>query len=240
MAQIGRLLEKRYLSKNFLVYNWGAPTQTSESDLRRLGNNCLPMLPVDRYPDILIVHSGLNDAYAAEGFSKDFDSIYHSFPVRLNYMLIHYSLFYRCMWERLGKGKFTPYPQAASPSDEDYRKHMEYFKKRYRRNLLKILAICRSNDIKVIFSAHPLRSDLWRLTIPAHRKFVTGYMEFCEVEEKTAEDKNVPFVDLSKYFNREMDNNFRYFNDEVHFNLKGSKKAAEIFFPVIAEIANLS
>lgn len=234
IAQIERILATTYPSRRFLVYNWGTPASTSLGDLKRLGNNYLSGLRMEMYPDILIIHSGLNDAYASEGVSKDWDSIYHSFPVRLNYMLKEYSLFYRCMWERVNNNR--PSPQKKTVSGPDYKKHIDFFKKRYRANLMKIIGICRSNDIKPILSVQPLRTDLWNSIEWKEKRFTDSYKEFCEVEKSVAEENHIPFVDLRNYFNEELKDNFKYFNDLVHFNLEGSKKAAEIFLDVIKNL----
>ena len=190
-------------------------------------------MPIDEYPDILIIHTGLNDAYMAEGVPKDGDSIYHPFYVRLNYILMHHSLFYRCVYEKVHNNRPIKEERLAHYGNADYERQTDYYMKRLKKNIYEMTAICKNNGIKAIFSLHPISETFSASGGPNEKRLIEVYKKMCGEIISVAREKEVPLVDLRGNMKEG-----RFYLDPIHFNIDGSKKAAELFLPVIISISS--
>ena len=189
----------------------------------------LSLRNLEAQPDIVTVYENINDLsaswFADEPVLPDYAQKYNAgFYLGLRHRLgvlpaiARVSRLARFLFSRI---EAIAYPPVRETPGADYRPGLELFK----RNLRNIVAVAKSQGIRVLLASQPSRSD-WRGT--------EGALAFNQAMAEIAAEEGVGFADVAREVT---DDRLFIPGDTIHNNRAGVKAVAEAFYePLLAEV----
>lgn len=240
--QLQKGLRQRYTNQVIEVLNAGIPSRTSADSLVNIGLRLLALSP-----DVIIVLHGVNDQKPNRypGFKPDYSHWYQKPEVPgartyLNQLLDH-SLFLAHVRYRV---RFLVNPWLRENwRGEPMERYDEVTKPgldAYKRNLESIIGMCRMQKVDVVFATagHSLDGNVdWNPGMGTRNPLVNyhdcltlkgikdGFLKYNGVMRAVAASNDCVLVDLEKL----LPEGKEWYQDDVHYTAKGSKKVAGIF-----------
>ncbi|MBN2302105.1 MAG: hypothetical protein JXN60_06255 [Lentisphaerae bacterium] len=240
-VQLQDALQKCFPDRVFEVVNAGIPSRTTADTIVNLA---LRVLPID--PDVVIVMHGINDQKPNRypGFKDDYSHWYPP-PVRA------YVNFWHRIIDRSLLGSHIRYRLlfVLNPARKDnWRgeklKRYDTVEKAglnaYRRNIESIIGMCRIHGVEVVIATvgHSLKENAdWNPGMGTRNPLVyyhecltfqgieNAFMEYNRINREVAAEQGCVLVDIERL----LPEGKEHYQDDVHFNSKGSRLVAELF-----------
>ncbi len=221
-SQILQQLLNKKLERKVIVFNCGEGGSSSTKDVTRMRS-----FLTKHSPDMIIFYVGVNDRtniLAAKVNNRYYleDEVGFTFIQRLDAKLMKLSLFYTAIKEKYNKIVMHDIHRAYQRKKKDIRliKIEEAGLKRYEKNLVEALEICKKLNIKLVLGTVPLvEKDNY-------------YEKLLEMMRKIAIEFNLSIIDVAKEFDNMEDEEKKllFVPDVIHLNKNGTSKVAKIIY----------